>query len=130
MNVRILMLVSAPLITAGVFAADEPVSPPTEQTSPEPSADINRRVQEKLRERGFYAGPINGDIGPNTQAALAQFQLSIPLPASGQMDDQTLAALGIERAKTGAEGATQESSVDASAAISVKSGSSGPAETK
>jgi peptidoglycan hydrolase-like protein with peptidoglycan-binding domain len=130
MNVRILMLVSAPLITAGVFAADEPVSPPTEQTSPEPSADINRRVQEKLRERGFYAGPINGDIGPNTQAALAQFQLSIPLPASGQMDDQTLAALGIERAKTGAEGATQESSVDASAATSVKSGSSGPAETK
>jgi peptidoglycan hydrolase-like protein with peptidoglycan-binding domain len=56
-------------------------------------------VQEKLRERGFYAGPINGDIGPNTQAALAQFQLSIPLPASGQLDDQTLAALGIERAK-------------------------------
>jgi peptidoglycan hydrolase-like protein with peptidoglycan-binding domain len=127
MNVRILMLVSAPLITAGVFAADEPVSPPTEQTSPEPSADINRRVQEKLRERGFYAGPINGDIGPNTQAALAQFQLSIPLPASGQLDDQTLAALGIERAKTGAEGATQESST---AATSVKSGSGGPAETK
>jgi peptidoglycan hydrolase-like protein with peptidoglycan-binding domain len=130
MNIRILMLVSAPLLAPGVFAADEPVSSPTEQTSPEPSADINRRVQEKLRERGFYAGPINGDIGPNTQAALAQFQLSIPLPASGQMDDQTLAALGIERAKTGAEGATQESSVDASAATSVKSGSSGPAETK
>jgi len=132
MNIRILILVSAPLLAPGVFAADEPVSPPAEQTSPEPepSADINRRVQEKLRERGFYSGPINGDIGPNTQAALAQFQLSIPLPASGQMDDQTLAALGIERAKTGAEGATQESSVDASAATSVKSGSSGPAETK
>jgi peptidoglycan hydrolase-like protein with peptidoglycan-binding domain len=119
MNLRILMLVSASLLGSGAFAADEPVSPPTEQTSPEPSADISRRVQEKLRERGFYAGPINGDIGPNTQAALAQFQLSIPLPASGQLDDQTLAALGIERAKTGAEGAT-----------SVKSGSGGPAETK
>jgi peptidoglycan hydrolase-like protein with peptidoglycan-binding domain len=99
MNLRILVLVSASLLGPGAFAAGEPVSPPTEQTSPEPSADINRRVQEKLRERGFYAGPINGDIGPNTQAALAQFQLSIPLPASGQLDDQTLAALGIERAK-------------------------------
>ena len=126
MNFRVLMLVSAPLLGPGAFAADEPNSPPTEQTSPEPSGDINRRVQEKLRERGFYAGPINGDIGPNTQAALAQFQLSIPLPASGQLDDQTLAALGIERARTGAEGATQ----GGTAATNVKSGSGGPAETK
>ena len=125
---RILMLVSAPLLGPGAFAADEPVSPPTEQTPLEPSADINRRVQEKLRERGFYAGPINGDIGPNTQAALAQFQLSIPLPASGQLDDQTLAALGIERARTGAEGATQESS--GTVPTSIESGSGGPAETK
>ena len=108
MNFRILMLVSAPILAPGAIAAEKTASPPSEQASPQPSADINRRVQEKLRERGFYAGPINGDIGPNTQAALAQFQLSIPLPASGQLDDQTLAALGIDRAKTGAEGATHE----------------------
>ena len=46
---------------------------------------------------GFYHGPINGDIGPNTQAALAQFQLSIPVPASGQLDEPTVAALGLAR---------------------------------
>lgn len=61
------------------------------------AADINKLVQEKLQQLGFYNGPINGDIGPNTQAALAQFQLSVPVPASGQLDDLTLGALGIER---------------------------------
>ena len=113
MNFRVLMLVSAPLLGPGAFAADEPNSPPTEQTSPEPSGDINRRVQEKLRERGFYAGPINGDIGPNTQAALAQFQLSVPIPASGQLDELTVAALGVERDATTPGGVSQDSAAGA-----------------
>jgi peptidoglycan hydrolase-like protein with peptidoglycan-binding domain len=56
---------------------------------------INKRVQERLRQLGLYDGPVNGDFGSNTQAALAQFQLSVPLPASGMLDGETLAALGI-----------------------------------
>ena len=59
--------------------------------------DFSKRVQERLQLLGFYQGPINGDIGPHTQAALAQFQLSIPVPASGQLDEPTVAALGLER---------------------------------
>ena len=55
------------------------------------------RVQEKLLELGFDAGPVNGDLGEKTQAALAQFQLSRIIPAGGQLDDRTLAELGIER---------------------------------
>jgi peptidoglycan hydrolase-like protein with peptidoglycan-binding domain len=70
---------------------------------------------------GFYTGPINGDIGPNSQAALAQFQLSVPLPASGALDDQTIAALGLERSM-------QAPAVEANADAS--SGASGPAEVK
>ena len=75
--------------------------------------DINKLVQEKLRHLGFYDGPINGDIGPYTQAALAQFQLSVPIPASGQLDDLTLGALGIQRqpepTAEAAAGASKES---------------------
>jgi peptidoglycan hydrolase-like protein with peptidoglycan-binding domain len=54
-------------------------------------------VQQKLHEQGFDAGPVNGDFGAKTQAALTQFQLSRALPASGMLDEETLAALGLER---------------------------------
>jgi peptidoglycan hydrolase-like protein with peptidoglycan-binding domain len=63
-----------------------------------------QRVQEKLHEQGFDAGPFNGDFGSKTQAALGQFQLSRTLPASGQLDDQTLAELGVNRDEQASEG--------------------------
>src|SRR5438105_10654639 len=44
--------------------------------SPGPFTEFIKQVQEKLHQHGFDAGPINGDFGPKTQAALAQFQLS------------------------------------------------------
>src|SRR5688572_23262628 len=123
MNLRILhMLAGATLLTAqGAFAADEPSSraeetrpDSTQRTSPNPYTDFNKRVQEKLRELGFYTGPVNGDIGPNTQAALAQFQLSVPVPASGQLDELTVAALGVERdAATTRGGVSQDSAAGA-----------------
>jgi hypothetical protein len=57
-----------------------------------------KQVQEALKKQGFDPGPINGLDEGRTQAALAQFQLSRNLPASGSMDEQTLKALGVERA--------------------------------
>jgi peptidoglycan hydrolase-like protein with peptidoglycan-binding domain len=59
-------------------------------------------VQEKLRALGFDAGPVNGDFGSKTQAALAQFQLSRTIPASGQLDNETLDELGVKRTDEGA----------------------------
>lgn len=59
---------------------------------------------------GFDAGPVNGDFGHKTQAALAQLQLSRTLPASGPLDDETLAELGVKREIAQAEasaGATE-----------------------
>jgi peptidoglycan hydrolase-like protein with peptidoglycan-binding domain len=73
-----------------------------QQPAADPYVERNKRVQEMLRQRGFYNGPVNGDIGPNTQAAIAQFQLSLPMPVSGMLDETTLAALGVEEpASTG-----------------------------
>jgi peptidoglycan hydrolase-like protein with peptidoglycan-binding domain len=66
-------------------------------TSPGPYTDFLKQMQEKLHAAGFDAGPVNGDFGPETQAALAQFQLSQLLPASGGLDGKTLEALGMER---------------------------------
>lgn len=76
---------------------EEAIPDPPERMSSGPYAGFISRVQEKLRALGFDAGPVNGDFGYKTQAALAQFQLSRAIPAGGQLDDQTLAELGVER---------------------------------
>jgi hypothetical protein len=70
---------------------------PSGHPSSDPYSGFIGDVQQKLRALGFDAGPVNGDFGGKTQAALAQFQLSLNIPASGQLDDQTLDQLGVQR---------------------------------
>lgn len=119
MNLRTLLTAGAALLMAsGAFAANESTAPqpgePRSDSAPQVSGDpytgFNKQVQEKLRALGFYNGPVNGDFGPNTQAALAQFQLSVPLPASGSLDDETLAALGVQPIAGASAGASGDSS--------------------
>jgi len=110
MNMRILLTTSAMLVMPlGGLAADaltslhpeEAYPDNTRQVSPDRYTDLNKRVQEKLHALGFDAGPVNGEFDSKTQAALAQFQLSAALPASGQLDDRTLAELGVDAAQGG-----------------------------
>ena len=75
----------------------------------DPYTGFVSEVQEKLRELGFDAGPVHGDFGAQTQAALAQFQLSRTIPASGQLDDVTLQELGVKRQEEGAAAAAEGS---------------------
>lgn len=91
---RILLLVSA-LLLAPLAAAQD-------------STEFVKQAQERLKVLGFYDGPINGDFGPNTQAALAQFQLANVLPASGSLDAETSLALGIARDASAASGSTAQ----------------------
>lgn len=109
--VLIALLISSPAV-----AADEqqPSAPSEQQSaSPSPYAELNKQVQEKLRAESFYDGPINGEFGFYTQAALAQFQLSRALPASGSLDDTTLAAMGLyQYAEGAAQGGTDPAAVD------------------
>src|SRR5687767_7226241 len=111
MNLRIFVatavLLLAPLgaIAAGPFTSlhpEEAHPDPTERSSPDPYTGFISRVQEKLHVLGFDAGPVNGDFGAKTQAALAQFQLSRTIPAGGQLDELTLRELGVERQEAGA----------------------------
>jgi Putative peptidoglycan binding domain len=55
-----------------------------------------REVQKKLNDQGFNAGPVDGVLGPNTQAAIKNFQESKGLEATGQLNQQTMDALGME----------------------------------
>jgi peptidoglycan hydrolase-like protein with peptidoglycan-binding domain len=56
-----------------------------------------RAVQQTLTQRGFETLRADGIMGPRTQAALRAFQRSERLEATGQLNRQTLIALGIER---------------------------------
>jgi|GEM_PF-796252 len=54
-----------------------------------------RQLQRELRRRNFYFDEIDGVYGQNTQSAVASFQWTQRLPASGIADRETLAALNI-----------------------------------
>jgi LysM repeat protein len=51
-------------------------------------------VQVALRAMGLYNGPIDGDVGPLTVAAIETAQRRAGLPATGRLDARTRAALG------------------------------------
>jgi Putative peptidoglycan binding domain len=103
----ILLCLLAPIgaLASGPFTAlhpEEHEPDPVGHASADPYNGFISEVQDKLRALGFDAGPVNGDFGTKTQAALAQFQLSRTIPASGQLDELTLRELGVERQEAGA----------------------------
>jgi hypothetical protein len=58
-----------------------------------------RQVQQKLNEMGYDAGQVDGIWGPNTQAAVRNFQHAKGLQATGTLDAQTADALGVNGGK-------------------------------
>ncbi len=52
-------------------------------------------VQQRLKELGYYDGPITGNYGPLTRAAVIKFQSDYGLNAEGYIGPQTLAMLGL-----------------------------------
>lgn len=60
------------------------------------SPNVVRNLQQELSDRGYQVGPVDGVWGSQTQQALANFQRDRNLQATGQIDRQTLAALGLD----------------------------------
>lgn len=73
--------------------------------------DTIREVQQKLSQQGYNVS-IDGKMGPNTRQALRQFQMDQGISGSGQLNQQTMAALGVEtgmqQAQTPEQGRTQQ----------------------
>ena len=112
-SLALALFLSVPLAAgAGEFTDIHPEGAypdPAQAASTDPYTGFIGRVQEKLRQLGFDAGPANGDFGAKTQTALGQFQLANNLPVSGQLDDRTLGVLGVQREDTQASaGSTTE----------------------
>ncbi len=67
--------------------------PPTATTPVAPDASPGLTLQVRLDRAGFSPGEIDGRPGMITRKAIAAFQESRKLPATGQADAATLAAL-------------------------------------
>lgn len=52
-------------------------------------------LQQKLEEKGFSTGAIDGDFGDNTRQAVIAFQRSVKLDDDGIVGDKTRQALGL-----------------------------------
>lgn len=59
------------------------------------SGDEIKKLQEALKQKGHYTGPIDGVMGSSTRDAVMAFQKSQGLSATGTADDQTKKALGL-----------------------------------
>jgi peptidoglycan hydrolase-like protein with peptidoglycan-binding domain len=60
------------------------------------SPEIVRQAQQQLSSKGYEIGTADGQFGPRTQEGVKKFQQAQNLNATGQLDRQTLAALGID----------------------------------
>lgn len=54
-----------------------------------------RSVQEALKDKGYDPGTIDGAMGPQTAAALREFQKAEGLQSTGRVDAETRSKLGI-----------------------------------
>ena len=52
-------------------------------------------VQRELRNDGYYAGTVDGILGPQTRHAIAAFQADHGLAVTSAVDEPTLATLGL-----------------------------------
>lgn len=53
-------------------------------------------IQKALQAAGFYTGPIDGNMGPNTMEAVGAYQKSKGLPADGYITVETVKALDVK----------------------------------
>lgn len=78
------------------YAPPGPAPAPSRQGGgPALSRQMVREIQDRLWRDGYYHGSPDGQWGPQTASALAQFQRSRGLRADGQLDGPTLNALGV-----------------------------------
>jgi hypothetical protein len=52
-------------------------------------------VQQDLRRSGYYAGSVDGDLGPETETAIQHYQLAHHQPVTGLLDRGLLSQLGV-----------------------------------
>jgi hypothetical protein len=60
-----------------------------------PPDQVISTVQRELQRYGYYQSAVDGLMGPNTRAALANYQRDRGLPMTSAIDEPTMASLGL-----------------------------------
>jgi peptidoglycan hydrolase-like protein with peptidoglycan-binding domain len=55
-----------------------------------------RQIQLALNKKGFHAGSADGTWGEETRSAILNFQKAQGIKQTGQLDEQTVSALGVQ----------------------------------
>ena len=79
---------------SAALGAGVPVAELNVSTVPNLSRDGIRRVQQVLKDKGFDPGPANGVAGARMKDAVRTFQKRYGIASNGDVDNQTLLALG------------------------------------
>jgi len=54
------------------------------------------RVEQALKDQGFYYGEISGEMNANLTAAIRRYQIRNGLQVSGELNSETLQSLGVD----------------------------------
>lgn len=60
-----------------------------------PPDEVITNVQTQLYYEGYYGGPIDGILGPDTRAAIADYQADHGLAVTAAIDEPTVESLGL-----------------------------------
>lgn len=103
-NSAVMGLIASVALFAG-FAVAQQNDPGMQQsdmsTMKQQGADMTKdtqtvkQVQQALSDKGYYQGRADGKWSSKTKSALKQFQQAQGMTATGQLDQQTLASLGV-----------------------------------
>ena len=85
------------------------------------------RVQQVLKDQGFYYGEVTGEMNANVAAAIRRYQIRNGLQVTGELNSETLQSLGIDSSGSARPGPRPAS--PAPAAAPPKPGEQSPAET-
>ena len=75
-----------------VYVYDGPIYSSSPSEDP---GQVVANVQAALQQQGYYQGDIDGILGPQTRAALAEYQAAQGLETTGAIDEPTLETLGM-----------------------------------
>ena len=100
---QIIVAIAAALASSA-FAAEQPrvqsanegsahAQPPHAQSQP---PELIRQVQQRLNQRGINVGTVDGRWNAATQQGVKKFQEQQGMVATGQLDQSTLKALGLQ----------------------------------
>ena len=81
----------------GQHVAKQNNSAGAQQNKNQISRDEIMQAQQALDQKGFDVGKADGIMGPRTKQALDKFQQQQKLQQTGQLDQNTLSALGVSQ---------------------------------